>query len=310
MKDAGFVCGIDGGGTRTTVLCRFADGHDIRRIGFGPLNLNSIGEKAFRETLEGMIGYISGLGTCRALCLGASGITNGNVRKAAENVLGTAGFPYRIMGDHEIAHTGALDGKEGLILISGTGSICYGRTADGRSTITGGWGHLIGDSGSGYGLGRDALAAVSKEFDGYGQKTMLKDMLAGELGLDTEEKIVSYVYSNDKSAIASLSPLVDRACRQGDGVASAIVEANARELTDIVIAAAGRLGFVHCDVALLGGLMEHPTCLKETFIRLLNDKAPGLTCVAPLHDAAEGAVMEAERLIVNLRDNSKKRNLL
>ncbi len=310
MKDAGFVCGIDGGGTRTTVLCRFADGHDVRRSGFGPLNLNSIGEKAFRETLEGIIGYISGLGTCRALCLGASGITNDNVRRVAGSVLDGTGLTYSIMGDHEIAHTGALDGQEGLILISGTGSICYGRSEDGRSTITGGWGHLIGDQGSGYGLGRDALAAVSKEFDGYGQKTMLKDLLAGELGLDTEEKIVSYVYSNDKSAIASLSPLVDRAYRQGDGVASAIVEANARELADIVIAAAGRLGFRHCDVALLGGLMEHPTCLKETFIRLLREKAPGLSCVAPLHDAAEGAVMEAERLIVNLRDNSKKHNLL
>ena len=310
MKDAGFVCGIDGGGTRTTVLCRFADGQDVRRSGFGPLNLNSIGDKAFRETLEGIIGYISGLGRCRALCLGVSGITNADVRRVAGSVLSGMPFPYRIMGDHEIAHTGALDRKEGLILISGTGSVCYGRTADGKSAFTGGWGHLIGDQGSGYALGRDALIAVAKVFDGYGKSTVLKDMLAGELGLDTEEKIVSYVYSNDKSAIASLSPLVDRACRQGDGVASAIVEANARELADIVIAAAGKLGFVHCDVALLGGLMEHPTCLKETFIRLLNDKAPGLSCAAPLHDAAEGAVMEAERLIVNLREISKKHNLL
>ena len=310
MNDSGFVCGIDGGGTRTTVLCRSADGHDVIRREFGPLNLNSIGEKAFRESLEEITVYVSSLGTCCALCLGVSGITNADVRRVAGSVLSGMPFPYRIMGDHEIAHTGALDRKEGLILISGTGSVCYGRTADGKSAFTGGWGHLIGDQGSGYALGRDALIAVSKVFDGYGKSTVLKDMLATDLGLDSEQKIVSYVYSNDKSALASLSPLVDKACRLGDSVAQGIVETNAIALADIVIAARDRLGFGFCNVALLGGLMEHRTCLKESFIRLLKEKAPDLSCVAPLHDAAEGAVMEAERLIVNLRDNSKKRNLL
>ena len=293
MKTPEFVCGIDGGGTRTTVVCRASDGHDMGRREFGPLNLNSIGEEAFRRTLGEIMGYIDSLGSCRALCLGVSGITNPDVRRAAESVLAGTAFPYRITGDHETAHTGALGGKEGIILISGTGSVCYGRTADGKSTFTGGWGHLIGDSGSGYGLGRDALIAVSKVFDGYGQKTVLKKLLAEEFGLDSEQRIVSYVYSNDKSAVAALSPVVDKACRQGDEVAIDIVRANARSLVDIVTAAAARLGFGSCSVALLGGVLAHDTCLKQEFLRRMKEKAPGLRCVAPLHDAAEGAVMEA-----------------
>lgn len=299
MKAPEFVCGIDGGGTRTTVVCRTADGGEVGRREFGPLNLNSIGEAAFRESLGEMLGYVNGLGTCRALCLGASGITNEKVRMATEGVLASSPFPYRIMGDYEIAHTGALGGMEGIILISGTGSVCYGRSSDGRSAFTGGWGHLIGDSGSGYGLGRDALIAVSKVFDGYGRKTELKDMLAKEMGLDTERKIVSYVYSSDKSAVAALSPLVDAACRQGDAVAIDIVESNAGALVDIVLAAAVRLGFNACSVALLGGLLEHDTCLKDAFVRSLKEKSPGLDCVAPLHDAAEGAVMEAQRIMAD-----------
>ncbi|MBO4278483.1 MAG: hypothetical protein J5891_01580 [Spirochaetales bacterium] len=293
MKTPEFVCGIDGGGTRTTVVCRTAGGHEVGRREFGPLNLNSIGEDAFRKNLEEIIGYVSSLGTCRALCLGASGITNPDVRRVAESVLSSSAFPYRIIGDHETAHTGALGGKEGIILISGTGSVCYGRTADGRSTFTGGWGHLMGDSGSGYGLGRDALIAVSKVFDGYGRKTVLKELLAEDIGLDSEQKIISYVYSNDKSAVAALSPIVDRACRLGDDVAVDIVKANAMSLVDIVTAAAARLGLERCSVALLGGLLAHETCLKQEFLRMLNEKAPGLRCVVPLHDAAEGAVMEA-----------------
>jgi len=293
MKTPEFVCGIDGGGTRTTVVCRTDDGQLVGRREFGPLNLNSIGEAAFRKNLEEIIRYMSSLGTCRALCLGASGITNPDVRRIAESVLSHSTFPYKIVGDHETAHTGALGGKEGIILISGTGSVCYGRTTGGKSTFTGGWGHLIGDSGSGYGLGRDALIAVSKVFDGYGQETILKDMLAEDLGLDSEQKIVSYVYSNDKSAVAALSPLVDMACRLGDDVAMDIVKTNAGSLVDIVTAAASRLGLGSCSVALLGGLLAHETCLKQEFICILKEKAPGLRCVAPLHDAAEGAVMEA-----------------
>ena len=297
MKAPQFVCGIDGGGTRTTVLCRTADGKEVGRREFGPLNLNSIGETAFRKTLEEIVRYIGSLGTCRALGLGVSGITNPEVFRLAENVLSRLEFPYRIMGDQEIAHTGALNGKEGIIIISGTGSVCYGRTADGRSTFTGGWGHLIGDSGSGYALGRDALIAVSKVIDGYGRKTVLTDLLAEDLGLDSEQKIVSYVYSNDKSAVASLSPVVDKACRLGDEVAMDIVQANARSLVDIVTAAAARLGFGSCSVALLGGLLTHETFLKQEFIRMLKEKEPGLICVAPLNDAAEGAVMEAKGLL-------------
>lgn len=296
MKEGCFFCGVDGGGTRTTVICRTPEGQDIGKRTFGPFNLNSIGEESFRGILEEILSYIGGLGTCRGLCIGASGVTNDNVRSVADSILAGRGIPYILLGDFEIAHTGALGGKEGIVLVSGTGSVCYGRTADGRSAMGGGWGHLLGDQGSGYGLGRDALMAVARVFDGYGEDTVLRDMVSDELGLDTPQKIVSYVYSNDKSAVAAVSPLVDRACRQGDPVARRIVEENARALSDVVIAVAGRLGFGETDVALLGGLMENPTFLKESLADILRSRNPGLNCIAPLHSAAEGAVMEAMRL--------------
>lgn len=296
MKESSFFCGVDGGGTRTTVLCRTQEGQEISRREFGPFNLNSIGKESFRAILGEILAYVSDLGTCRGLCIGASGVTNDNVRNVADGILAGKGIPYILLGDFEIAHTGALGGKEGIVLVSGTGSVCYGRTADGRSAMGGGWGHLLGDQGSGYGLGRDALMAVARVFDGYGDDTVLKDMVSDELGLDTPEKIVSYVYSNDKSAVAAVSPLVDRACRQGDHVARMIVEENARALSDIVLAVAGRLGFTETGVALLGGLLENPTCLKESLEVVLHSRNAGLKCAAPLYSAVEGALMEAMRL--------------
>ena len=297
MNRPGFVCGVDGGGTKTTAICRTLQGEEIARRVFGPFNLNSIGMQSFEDTLNELVSFLEETGNCRALCIGAAGITNDRVAECAETILDKTGIPFRLMGDYEIAHTGALDGKEGMILIAGTGSVCYGKDMHGNTAMTGGWGHLIGDAGSGYGIGRDALSAVARMYDGYGKPTILKDLISQELILDTAEKIVSYVYSNDKSAVAALSPLVDKAYAMGDTVATQIIRSNAEALVQLVKAVASRLCLESCDVALLGGLMEHETALRKEFEKLMAENDPGLRCVSPLRSAAEGAVLEALSLV-------------
>ena len=291
-----FVCGIDGGGTRTTAICCDLQGKEITRRVFGPFNLNSIGEAAFRKLLNDIVLFLEETGNCKGLCIGAAGVNNLHMAQIVEEAFSGTGITYRLLGDQEIAHTGALDGKEGIILIAGTGSVCFGRNSAGRSAMAGGWGHLLGDEGSGYGLGRDALAAVARQLDGYGEHTVLADMIAEEFRLDSPEKIVSYVYSNDKSAVAGISHLLDKACLGNDTVARGIVRNNAKGLVDIVLAVSKRLDMPSCDVALLGGLLEHPTCLKAEFLQLIQNSNPSLKCVAPLHSAAQGAVMEALKL--------------
>lgn len=297
MSKEDFVCGIDGGGTRTTAICCNLQGEEITRKVFGPFNLNSIGEQAFAELLDDIILFLKEVGNCRSLCMGAAGVNNLLMVQLVENAFAGTGIPYRLMGDQEIAHTGAFDGEEGIILIAGTGSVCFGKNSMGKSAMAGGWGHLLGDEGSGYSLGRDALAAVARQFDGYGKPTVLADMIAGELGLDSPEKIVSYVYSNDKSAVALISRLLDKACLGRDPVAEEIIRHNAEGLVDIVLAVSRRLEMPSCNVALLGGLMEHPTCLRSEFIRLLQESNPNLKYREPLHSAAEGAVMEALKFL-------------
>ena len=297
MNRPDFVCGVDGGGTKTTAICCSPDGKEIARRVFGPFNLNSIGTQAFESILKELVLFLNETGNCRALCMGAAGITNSRVAECAKAVLGKTGIPYKLMGDFEIAHTGALDGKEGIILIAGTGSVCYGKNRAGSTAMAGGWGHLIGDAGSGYGIGRDALSAIARMHDGYGEPTILKDLLARELKLDTAEKIVSYVYSNDKSAVAALSPIVDKAYSMGDAVATQIIRSNAEALVQLVKAVASRLNFNSCNVALLGGLLESQTALRKEFEILMAENAPSLHCVPPLHSAAEGAVLEALNLV-------------
>lgn len=290
-----FYAGIDGGGTQTRVVCASDQGEETKV--FGPFNLNSIGEKRFVQLLDEIGEYLSAKGRCLGLCIGSAGISNSTMAQLVADAMNRHGIhPWKLVGDQEIALYGALEGEPGIALIAGTGSICFGRSAQGATARSGGWGHLIGDEGSGYALGRDALAAVAKEWDGYGQPTLLTGLLASELHLTTQREIISYTYGGDKSRVAALSRLVERAGRQGDGVANRIIEKNASDMTALVGAVAKRLSMDETQVAMLGGMLEHDTLLRAAFCQEMARTYPHITPVSPRRDPASGAVMLAKTL--------------
>ena len=83
----------------------------------------------------------------------------------------------------------------GTVLIAGTGSICYARTADGRRARSGGWGHLIDDEGSAYALGRDILRAVVRAADGRAPATALTELIAQRLGAPGVQPVIRFTYA-------------------------------------------------------------------------------------------------------------------
>ena len=302
-----FVVGIDGGGTKTTVLCRSInsyskDGKNIALKQFGAFNLNSIGEEAFTLLLDEICNYIESVmkanGECKALCIGAAGISNVKMKELVSLSMNNHKIKnWKLVGDHEIALCGALDGKSGIGVIAGTGSICFGCDEKGLFERAGGWGHLIGDDGSGYALGRDALIEVAKAYDGYGEPTQIRDLLSLEMNLSSRAQIISYVYSNDKSAIAAIAPIVEKACSQGDSIATNIINKNAYALTCMVEAVSHKLSLSKTNVAMLGGLLSNKTNLRATFIEKMHEIDSNKTCIDPLHDAATGASMMALEML-------------
>ena len=298
-----FAAGIDGGGTKTTLVCRRLDGSDLCTKVFGPFNLNSIGDIAFTQLLDEITGFLHALGTCSALCIGAAGYSTQKMRFLVAAAMEKAGIDnWTLVGDHEIALCGALEGKPGCALIAGTGSICLGQNQSGQAVRAGGWGHLIGDEGSGYALGRDALAAVAKNMDGYQENTLLTQFLAEKLGLTTRTEIISYVYGGDKGRIASIASLVLEAAEVGDTVAADIVRNNARMLAKLVAAVAKQLDLRQSETALLGGLLKHETLLRRVLVEELEQILPDMTCVPPRHPASIGAVMMAQTMAANVKE--------
>lgn len=294
-----FVAGIDGGGTKTTVICRNLQGQTLAEQKFGPFNLNSIGEEKFTALMAQICTFLQSIGSCLALCIGAAGVSNLQMKNLIRHAMENAGITnWQLVGDHEIALCGALEGGAGISLVAGTGSICYGKNSEGEVVRAGGWGHLIGDEGSGYAIGRDALRAIARHWDGCGEETSLTRAVAEQLQIINRQKMIAYIYGNDKSSVAVVSRIVEREAALGDQVANLILKENADQLSELVAAVAKRLDMKAGEVALLGGLLENHTVFRKFLIKAVEDRCPGFACVAPRQTAAVGAVMMAVKSLV------------
>ena len=286
-----FIVGIDGGGTHTRIELRDMDNTLIRRGEFGPFNINSIGENAFRCLLRDVFAWCGGMEHCTRLCVGAAGISNPKVGQILTEELAVANFAgkWKLCGDQEIALRGAMDG-EGLVVIAGTGSICFGKNAAGQTARSGGFGHLIDDGGSGYALGRDVLSAAVRSIDGRVTDSGILVAVCDQLG-GGPEKIVPFVYSpeTDKAQIARFSYIALELAERGDLEAAEILRREAGELAALVRAVQQRLGMAQCRIALLGGLLTEENAYRKVV-------AEELSVLGQVVDAKHSALWGAAQM--------------
>lgn len=287
------IAGIDGGGTHTRLELRDENNRFLRRAEFGPFNINSIGEEAFRLLLRQVFAEIGDMSRCQSIVFGAAGVSNPRVREVVEEELKQSGFTgtWKLCGDQEIALRGATD-EPAVAVISGTGAICFGKNGAGETARSGGYGHLIDDGGSGYALGRDVLSTAVRAIDGRGTGTALLEAVYDRLGSTDPGQIVSFVYSpnTDKSMIAQFSHIALKLAEQGDETALEILETGAGELYELVAAVQRKLGLEGCPIAFLGGLIASDTVYRRIVARRLEELG---TVIYPARDALWGAAQMA-----------------
>lgn len=290
-----FIAGIDGGGTHTRIELRDLENRLIRRGEFGPFNINSIGQAAFRSLLGAVFAWCGGMGECARLCVGGAGISNPSAEIILKEELKRSGFQGRLYlcGDQEIALRGAMDGP-GIVVISGTGSICFGKNETGTTARSGGYGHLIDDGGSGYALGRDVLSWAVRSLDGREPDTGILRAVCARLGTGPEG-IVPFVYGpkTDKAAIAQFCHIALELAQGGNPGAREILRREARELKELVRAVQNRLELPKCPIALLGGLLEPENPYRQLVAEELSELGQ---VMAPAHNALWGAAQLAYEL--------------
>jgi N-acetylglucosamine kinase-like BadF-type ATPase len=299
-----YVIGMDGGGTKTDVLILDTDYCVSDSFTGGTVNYNGESGTKVDANLAAIFLALRKKGfrqeDCAAICIGAAGISNPAVPKQLRENISRAGFacPVRIAGDHEAAFAGALEKPYGIILIAGTGSVCYGTDREGRSCRTGGYGHLIDDAGSGYAIARDILSCVVQAYDKRSEPTVLTELVFEYLKLDTMNDLISYVYHPDrnKKEIAALSVLIEAACDRGDRRAMQLLEKNAGDLAALASPVIEQVG-EDTELAVTGSVLLGNKDIYREFKSRLEIRSPRVRVMKPRNTAAYGAALLALQLI-------------
>src|SRR5260221_1258133 len=182
----------------------------------------------------------------------------------------------------------------GVVLISGTGSIAYGRNDQGAEERCGGWGYLVGDEGSAVGIGQEGLRAASYDHDGRGSPTRITRHLFEDLGVSDFNGVLPMLYGkvHPSPAILAATRAVARAFAENDAIAVNIVERGARSLADMAKTAAHALLLDGGPVYLAGGAFENVRPLEKAVRMELLSALPR----AAVEPVGEEPAMGAARL--------------
>jgi len=182
----------------------------------------------------------------------------------------------------------------GVVAISGTGMICFGRSASGEECRAGGWGALT-DIGSGFQIGISTLRNAWSAHDGTGPPSMLPTLLLQHLKLPAMADVIPWTYSDPSWArIASLAPVAFRAAEEGDVPAMTILReaAHALSVGIITVARKLRLDSAAFPVVLAGSINAQPL-MKRLVSELVLQTCPSAQITLPKVDAAVGAALLA-----------------
>lgn len=299
-----YVCGWDGGGTKTEVLCMALNEDVLADGNFGPLNPNGAEQTKVVSTVRDSVAFMAsqpgGLAACSALVIGTAGVSNEAAVRLVTDTVRACGYhgPLRLLGDQEIALAGAIRGP-GAVLVAGTGSICCARDDQGHTTRVGGRGYLIDDEGSGYALGRDILMAVARADDGRANPTALTAMVFDALGVSNVREAVTWLYAptTGKREVAALAPLLLRALDMGDEAAQAIADNAAAALAELAVTAWRNLALHTGELAFIGSILARYPRIRQGVMARCQAACPGMVIREPRGGAAQGAALLALDLL-------------
>lgn len=298
------ILGIDGGGSNTRALLAGPDGAVLGR-GFAPSsNFQSVGFPAAAAAIQqaiveafGAAGVALSLPVA-ALCLGLAGVGRPADRARMEAWAGSQRIAERciVVTDAEPVLAAGTPAGWGVALISGTGSVCFGRAPQGDTLQVGGWGYLLGDEGSGYDVAIRALRLATQTADGRAEAHALLRVLLAHWNLAEPADLIGHVYRAEfpRSAIAGLTRPVVNLAEGGDPYAAGLLDEAAGHLARAGATAARRLGLHEPPVALAGGLLGSSPRMRAALAEHLG---PGWGPLTYVEDPAMGTLVLARRLL-------------
>jgi N-acetylglucosamine kinase-like BadF-type ATPase len=295
-----WVVGVDAGGTNTRAAAADLETGVIHRGRAEGANWTAHGPDLCRKRIAAAVSAaLPSEARPRGVCLCIAGYYPPDHEEMAERWAREMwpGVPVRIVPDVVGAWAGALGGEPGIVLISGTGSICYGRNGEGQEARAGGWGPLFGDQGSAYWAALAALRALAEEVDGIRPASALGERLLArwpELGTDLRGWLRGvYRLQWGREQVAEIATEVAGAADAGDAAAVEILDGAAGELARQARAVERRLKSDNLPLALHGGLAESSPPIRRGVETCLRESGSGLRLTPGRFSGLEGALLLA-----------------
>ncbi|HSU54373.1 MAG TPA: N-acetylmuramic acid 6-phosphate etherase, partial [Candidatus Dormibacteraeota bacterium] len=199
-----------------------------------------------------------------------------------------------------------------VLIVSGTGSSCFAKGKQGRVIKVGGWGHILGDKGSGYEIGLRGIKAALHHYDQAGVWPKLGEQLLRSLQLNEPADLIPWAQFATKTQIASLAIDVFAAWERGDKIAKDILTAAANILARDAVACARRaFGTAPNKLQALQFVLAGSNLLKQPrFARLVRKELRTLcprAAVVRLHREGVWGAVELARLNGDSHDSVPSR---
>lgn len=295
-----WAVGIDGGGTKTKLLAVDPAGRVVlERIG-GPSNLCSNSRETVRTNMGQLLDQLrrqTGGVRVGGLCLGSAGL----VAKEAETFFREMVAPYAekvlVCNDAYITVFANIGEGNSLVVTAGTGSICYGKALTGEMFRAGGWGHLMGDEGSGYDIGWTALHQIARYHDEERPLPSYFRAFCRELRVDSFEDLVAFIHEryNQKGQIASLARLVSDSAERGDEAAVGVLDTCMERLVELCALVVRRLQLGGAFFVRMNGSILLRSAAGPRFEAAMKRRYPACTLLPIDREAALGAAYLARQ---------------
>lgn len=306
QKSGPVFLGIEGGGTRTVVLFADADGNMLERFEVGPANLRLLSDSHLLALFKSIA---EAFPPPDAMAIGLAGARSESdlerIRKAAGAVW--PNVPCHATNDLEtgLAAAGKLSdhpARARVLILSGTGSCCYGRNSAGKISKVGGWGHILGDQGSGYEIGLNTLKAIVAAWDKGRVWPRLGRQLLHRLQLNEPNELIGWAQTAEKSQIASLAADIFAAWEKDDPIAVSIITEAGEILAHDAATCAKHLAKPGTPVHFVCAgsiLVKQPAFVKQLGMRL-RKLWPDAAVSILERESAWGAVVIAQSLYSKL----------
>ncbi len=307
-----YLIGIEGGATKSTCVLADLKGNPLFKCEGGPTNFLVYGEEKVCENLFKLIekstkSQKSNTSKVNCIVLGTAGAGREKDANGFEeyfikycNNIGVEINSFKVYSDARISLEAAFEGREGGIIISGTGSIMMSKDKDGNIYRVGGFGRLVGDEGSGYSIGRKGLKAVSKFFDGRGDTTLISKLIANHLKITSIDEFIDKLYK-DNLDIASVAQHVIYSAKKGDEVSLKIINEEVNELLLHIKAMLKKMETTELNIVLLGGILSKENYFTEKFKKNISEEFKGVNIKEPKVSPVMGAVLIAKKIAQTIK---------